>query len=112
MTMPRLSGWVVGLIVVVVAASAQAQSENSVRGAVGISGGYHFDAEAPLVGVDGLFTFETGAVPISIQPSFNYFFLDSQEFLGLEITRTLLQFDLNALVHLPLSAPVTPFMGA
>lgn len=112
MAVSRLSAWAVALVVLSSAASAQAQSTDPISGAVGLSGGYNFDVEVPLVGVDALFTFQGMAVPLSIHPSFNYFFVESQEFLGVEFTTTLMQFDLNAIAHLPLLSLVTPFMGA
>jgi hypothetical protein len=85
---------------------------HTAKGFVGAVGGYHFKAEVPLIGLDALMIFATPVVPVSIHPSFNYFFIESQELLGFRAETTLLQFDLDGLVHVPLGAPVTPYLGA
>lgn len=93
-------------------ASAQGASEAVVGNSVGVVAGYDFDRELPLAGVDGRFTFALGSpLALSINPAFNYYFTGRSEFFGASAETTLLQFDLNALLHLALGAVVTPYVG-
>ena len=93
-------------------ASEDAASQQLEGVSLGAVGGYNPDLEAPLLGVEGRFTFYAAPrVPLSIQPGFNYFFMGSSEFLGATARTTLLQFEVNALVNLELDAPVTPYAG-
>lgn len=78
----------------------------------GIVAGYNFDAEAPLLGLDArLMVYEMESVAFSINPRFDYYFVSSSTFLGLTTRTTLLQVEVNALAHIVLSAPLTPFAG-
>ena len=94
-------------------ASAQEASQALVGNSVGVVAGYDLDREFPLVGIDGRFTFALAPqLAVSINPSINYFFAGSSEFFGASSEATVLQFDLNALLHLALDAVVTPYVGA
>src|SRR5690554_4289459 len=94
-------------------ASAQEASQALVGNSVGVVAGYDLDREFPLLGIDGRFTFALAPqLAVSINPSINYFFAGSSEFFGASSEATVLQFDLNALLHLALDAVVTPYVGA
>lgn len=93
--------------------SAQEASQALVGNSVGVVAGYDIDREFPLLGLDGRFTFALAPqLAVSINPSINYFFAGSSEFFGASSEATVLQFDLNALLHLALDAVVTPYVGA
>lgn len=95
------------------ATPAFAQSKKSPpKMSAGVAIGYNFDAEAPLLGLDGRFTvYEMDSVAFSINPRFDYFFISSTKFLGLTTRTTFFQIEANALAHLLLDIPLTPYAG-
>ncbi|RAL20861.1 hypothetical protein DL240_14340 [Lujinxingia litoralis] len=93
-------------------ALAQEASSALVGNSAGVVVGYDLDAEVPLAGLDARFTFAVAPqVALSVNPGLQYYFIGSNEVLGARTESTVLQFDLNALVHLALDAPVTPYLG-
>lgn len=101
------------LLLLAFSTPALAQSKSSVPPrTLGIAAGYNFDSEDPLLGLDARFVvYETDLVAFSLNPHLNYFFVPSSSLLGLTSRTTFIQADLNALAHLRLDAPVTPFAG-
>ncbi len=90
------------LIVLAIGTASDARAQFQ----IGIRGGYDIETEDPLIGVEARFGLNNPNLPIYFAPSFDYYFIDNDNFSFYEI-------DVNALYAFGINNQVfTPYAGA